>query len=135
MHAFACVNALCLLVPVQIDISPGSHIAGRFLLVKWKPHNRFRLHARVSNLLANQQAFLHEQASARMQIFCSLNTRKDQYGGKLHVRIRANQRLCNVNAALHAERSLLMRKSLLVSKQITYTRVQANSIVSFPFHK
>ena len=31
---------------------------------------------------------------------------------------------------LHAERSLLMRKSLLVSKQITYTRVQARSIVS-----
>ena len=88
-----------LLVPVQIDMSPGSHIAGRFLLVKWKAHNRFRLHARVSNLLANQQAFSHEQASARMQIFSSLNTLKDQYGGKLHVRIRAYKRLCNVNAA------------------------------------
>ena len=28
-----------------------------------------------------------------------------------------------------------MRKSLLVSKQITYTRVQAKSIVSFSFEK
>ena len=68
--------------------------------MKWKAHNRFRLHARVSNLLANQQAFSHEQASARMQILCSLNTLKDQYGGKLHVRIRTYKRLCNVNAAL-----------------------------------
>ena len=96
------LTRFCLLVPVQIDMSPGSHIAGRFLLVKWKAHNRFRLHARVSNLLANQQAFSHEQASARMQIFCSLNTLKDQYGGKLHVRIRAYKRLCNVNAACDA---------------------------------
>ena len=94
------LTRFCLLVPVQIDMSPGSHIAGRFLLVKWKAHNRFRLHARVSNLLANQQAFSHEQASARMQILCSLNTLKDQYGGKLHVRIRTYKRLCNVNAAL-----------------------------------
>ena len=101
LRACFCLRTrFCLLVPVQIDMSPGSHVAGRFLLVKWKAHNRFRLHARVSNLLANQQAFSHEQASARMQIFCSLKTLKDQYGGKLHVRIRAYKRLCNVNAAV-----------------------------------
>ena len=51
-------------------------------------------------MLANQQAFSHEQASFRMQIFCSLNTLRDQYGGFLHERLRAYKRLCNVNAAL-----------------------------------
>ena len=73
-----------------------------------KAYNRFRLHARVSNLLANQQAFSHEQASFRMLIFCNLNTLRDQYGGFLHERLRAYKRLCNVNAALgsvHSEAS------------------------------
>ena len=67
--------------------------------MKWKAHNGFRLHTRVSNLLANQQAFSQEQASFRMQIFCSLNAIRDQYGGFLHAPLSAYKRLCNVNAA------------------------------------
>ena len=35
----------------------------------------------------------------------------------------------------NTERSLLMQKNLLVSKQITYTHMQARSIVSFSFQK
>ena len=34
VHAFACVNALSLGFPAQIDISLGSQIAGGFLLLK-----------------------------------------------------------------------------------------------------
>ena len=36
---------------------------------------------------------------------------------------------------LHEERSLLMRKSFLVSKQITFMRMKMRSIVSFHFKR
>ena len=50
-------------------MSLGSRIADYFSTSEMKSSNTSRLQARVSNLLANQHAFSHEQASFCMQIF------------------------------------------------------------------
>ena len=53
VHAFACINALFLRFPVQIDMSPGSQIAGHFSTSEMKRSNPSRLHSLVGNLLAS----------------------------------------------------------------------------------
>ena len=72
------------------------------------------------------------QASCRLRSHCTIFCKRVN----ARAEIRHTDPLeCSDCKILACGKSLLMRKSLLVSKQITYTRVQAKYIVTFSFHK
>ena len=98
-------------------------MTGCFSTSEVKSLNTTHLHTRVSNLPANQQAFLHEQASFRMQIFCSPNTPMDQYGGFLHERLSAYKKI------VQCERSLNIFDGLWNKGYVAYIQ-NRNAILS-----
>ena len=65
VHVFAHVNALLFAFSCSDLYVPWIPYSRSPFTSEMKAQNRSRLHARIRNLLTNQQAFAHEQASFR----------------------------------------------------------------------